>query len=178
MGEDILFPCGEHGLFSYRIAGILARENQILLQRPAGGSDYSLIGGHVAFGECSKQTLEREFFEELHATISVQELAAVGEVFFSWGSKPCHQIGLYYRVKLRDESELPLHGVFQGYDPSGGRRTDVEFCWRPLENLEEITLYPKEIKPLLLHPGGEVLYFVSDEIGMEKYNAKAAGWSR
>ena len=158
--QDILFKTEEF-VFSYRIQGVLIREGKALLQRC--GEDYALIGGHVAAFETTEETLVREFKEEIHADIAVDELIGVGEVFFPWGGKPCHQIGLYYRVHLTDESQIPLAGIFRGYDDLGGERVDLDFCWVPLEDLERITIYPPQIVPHILSGSKEVLHFVYKE---------------
>lgn len=157
---DILFKT-EDFVFSYRIQGVLIREGKALLQR--SGEDYALIGGHVAAMETTRETLVREFKEEIHADIAVDSLLAVGEVFFPWGEKPCHQIGLYYGVHLLDESQIPLDGVFHGYDELGGKQVDLDFCWVPLNELEHITLYPPQMVPHILSGSKEILHFVYKE---------------
>ena len=158
---DILFKNKDY-IFSYRIQGVLIREGKALVQR-GSHDDYALIGGHVAAFETTKETLVREFREEIHADIEVDELIGVGEVFFPWGDKPCHQIGLYYAVHLKDESQIPLDGVFHGYDDLGGERIDLDFCWVPLEELSHITLYPPQMVPHILSGSKEVLHFVYKE---------------
>ena len=158
---DILFKM-EDFIFSYRIQGVLIREGKALLQR--SGGDYALIGGHVAAMEPPGETLLRECKEEIHGGIAVDDLLAVGEVFFPWGDRPCHQIGLYYGVHLLDESQIPLDGVFRGYDELGGERFDLDFCWVPLNELEHITMYPPEIVPHILSGSKEVLHFVSKQL--------------
>ena len=159
--RDILFKT-EDFVFSYRIQGVLVRDGKALLQR--AGEDYALIGGHVAAMETTKETLVREFKEEIHADIAVDELLAVGEVFFPWGGgKPCHQIGLYYSVRLLDESQIPLDGVFHGYDKLDGERFDLDYCWVPLDELENITLYPPQMAAHILSGSKEVLHFIYKE---------------
>lgn len=87
---DILFK-NDDFVFSYRVGGILKHNGKILLQRPKN-DDYAIIGGHVAAMETSMETLKREFEEELHAKIEVDNLLAIGEIYFPWGKRPCHQI--------------------------------------------------------------------------------------
>ena len=77
---DILFK-NDDFVFSYRVGGILIRNRKILLQRPKN-DDYSIIGGHVAAMETSIETLKREFEEELHTKIEVDNLLAIGEIYF------------------------------------------------------------------------------------------------
>ena len=130
---DILFK-NDDFVFSYRVGGILKHNGKILLQRPKN-DDYAIIGGHVAAMETSMETLKREFEEELHAKIEVDNLLAIGEIYFPWGKRPCHQICLYYNVHLMDDN-IPLDGVFHGYDELDNERIDLDFCWVSLEDLK------------------------------------------
>ena len=76
---------------------------KVLLQKPKDDNGYSVPGGHVIFGETTEQTLVREFKEEIHADIQVHNMFAVGENFFPWGDKSCHQLCLFYFVSLKTE---------------------------------------------------------------------------
>lgn len=162
MGDDILYKDKDF-VFSYRVGGILIHDGRILLQKPLN-DDYSIIGGHVAAMETTAETLKREFAEELHADVVVGELMAVGEIFFPWDSRPCHQISLYYRVELTDPTEIPLSGSFFGYDDLDNQRIDLEYCWVPLEQLTQIVVYPQELIPHILSDRKDVLHFISNQI--------------
>lgn len=159
--RDILYKENDF-VFSYRITGVLIQNGRVLLQKPKN-DDYAFPGGHAAALETSRETLIREFEEETHAAIEVDDLMAVGEVFFPWGSRPCHQIGLYYYVHLKETESLPQGGVFPGYDECDSVRTDLDFCWVPLEELERITVYPPDLVPHILKQDGTVLHFVYRE---------------
>lgn len=162
MNRDILYK-HEDLVFSYRVGGILIQNGKILLQRP-NGDDFAIIGGHVAALETTRQTLQREFSEELHATIQVGRLMAVGEIFFPWGKRPCHQICLYYAVQLADPAAIPADGSFWGYDDFDNQRIDLEYIWVPLEKLEEITVYPQELIPHILSGKQETFHFISNQL--------------
>lgn len=168
MPRDILFN-HDNARFSYRISALPVHEGRILLQCPPGTEDYAFIGGHVAFGETAVQTLQRELQEELHASCTVGDLLAVGEVFIDWGRCPdgsprhCHQIGLYFLVDV-DVSALPEGDVFHGYDDLGGERFDLNFLWVPLEQLREMTVYPPEVARHLLSGRRDVLHFTYTEL--------------
>lgn len=145
--------------FSYRVAGIVRQDDKILLQRPKN-DDYAIIGGHVSFGESSSEALKREFLEELHAQIEVDRLLAIGEIFFQWNQSDCHQICLYYLVHFVDEF-FPSEGIFHGYDQWDNERIDLDFCWVPLEQLQEGTkVYPLQLLPYLIEPTDEIVHFV------------------
>lgn len=161
MNKDILYKDNDF-VFSYRVGGILIHNDKILLQKPKN-DDYSIIGGHVSRMETTEQTLKREFEEELHAEIKVDNLMAVGEVFFPWGNKPCHQISLYYKVHLRDENSIPLDGVFSGYDDFD-KKINLDFCWVSLDDLKNKTVYPTELMPHILSGEDNVFHFISKQL--------------
>ena len=162
MRDDILYKEKDF-VFSYRVGGILIQDGKILLQKPLN-DDYSIIGGHVAAMEITAETLKREFSEELHADVEVGELMAVGEIFFPWGSRPCHQISLYYRVELTDPTAIPLRGSFFGYDDLDNQRINLEYCWIPLEGLADIRVYPRELIGHIVSGTRETVHFVSRQI--------------
>ena len=160
MSRDILFKT-EDGVFSYRVGGILVENGKILLQRDKWG-DHAVIGGHVSFMEQAKDTLVREFMEELQVKIGVDELLAVNENFFMWGDKPCHQVHFYYAVHLEDDTFF-REGEISGVDELEDLRVELDFVWVPLEELKNISVYPREIEKLLEKREG-VLHFVSSEL--------------
>jgi len=163
MEQDILFKTNDF-VFSYRVGGILIHNDKILLQRPKN-DDYSIIGGHIAALESTKETLIREFEEELHARIAVDDLIAVGEIFFPWGNKPCHQICFYYKIHLCDPLSIPLDGIFQGYDELENERIDLDFCWVPLQDLADgVPVYPVELIPYILKDSGQIKHFISKQL--------------
>ena len=159
MNRDILFR--EDGfVFSLRTAGILIHDGKILLQRPKN-DDYAYIGGHVTAFESTEEALVREFREEIHADVAVEKLIAIGEIFFPWGSRMCHQIGMYYLIRLTDPSQIPLEGIFHGYDELDNERIDLDFCWIPLEQFAKETVYPTELTPHIRCGADGLLHFVS-----------------
>jgi len=162
MSRDILFRTDDF-IFSYRVAGILIENGNILLQKPKSDDGYAIPGGHVSFGEVSSETLIREYKEEIHADIYVDKLLYVGEIFFPWGNKPCQQIGLYYSVSLADKTQIPMSGTFSAFDELENERIDLDFIWVPLSQLKNVELYPTNVKEYLLHPRDSVEHFVYRE---------------
>lgn len=161
--KDILFKTDDF-VFSYRVGGILIHDDRILLQKPKN-DDYAIIGGHISSMETTRETLKREFEEELHTSIVIDNLLAVGEIFFPWGKKPCHQICFYYKVHLCDMDSIPMEGIFHGYDELDNEKIDLDFCWVPLSELEKgLKVYPLEIIPIILEDSKEIVHFVSNQI--------------
>lgn len=162
---DILFKTGEW-VFSYRVAGICVKDGKVLLQTTTGEErSFAFPGGHVAFGETNTETLIREFKEEIGADIAVGDLKWVAEVFFPWGSRPCHQICLYYLVEIQSpEFPYDYDGVFLGKEHLEDRDFDLEFHWVPIEAAANLEVYPTNARELLMKLDEEVQHFVYREI--------------
>ena len=136
--KDILFDIdGE--LFSYRIGGVLIKDKKILLTK--GGDDYSLPGGHAQIGETSQETIIREFKEETGFDVEPLYVTSTYENFWKWGDKDCHQLCIFYRLKMIDEKqELIPHPDTK----------ETKFVWFDLEEIKNISLYPKGIADQIL----------------------------
>ncbi len=124
---------------------------------------YSIPGGHVSYGETSSETLIREFKEEINADIKIEKLVMVGENFFPWGNRPCQQISLYYEVSLCDERQIPLEGSFEAIDELGNERIDLDFLWIPLSEIQNLCVYPSNIKDDLISLPENIKYSVYKE---------------
>ena len=160
--KDIIFKTDKY-VFSYRVAGILLNNGKILLQRPQNDTAYAIPGGHVALGETNEETLIREFKEEINADIKVDELKWVGELFFPWGDKPCHQICLFYNVLLDESASIPLEESFWGVEQLEDKSFKLEFSWIDIKVIETIELYPIEAKKYLSQGLNKVEHFVYKE---------------
>lgn len=158
---DILFQ-RDAWVFSYRVAGICVQNGKVLLQKPTNDTAFAFPGGHVEFGETNAETLIREFKEEINADISVGELKWVAEVFFPWGSKPCHQICLYYMVEILNP-EIPKDGMFMATEDIEGRSFNLEYHWVPLDEAEKLEVYPTQTPQLLRKLDAGVQHFVYKE---------------
>lgn len=160
--SDILFKTDDY-VFSCRVGGLLIHHGKVLMQKPTDEDGYALIGGHVAFGETTTETLAREYKEEIGADINVERLFMVNESFFPWGNRPCQQINLYYLVSLKDENQIPLDGTFKALDELGNERIELDMCWIPLEDVPDKKIYPPQVKEYIVNPTAEIVHCVYKE---------------
>ncbi|MFV0626202.1 MAG: NUDIX hydrolase [Alphaproteobacteria bacterium] len=65
---------------------------------------YRLLGGGIEFGETSRETIQREFMEELAVEVEVQERLDVEENIFTFNGKQGHEIVFLYNAKFKDKS--------------------------------------------------------------------------
>lgn len=71
MQKDIFFRADDF-VFSFRVGGLLVRDNKVLLQKHREKEEFYIIGGHITSLETAKDALKREFKEELGADIGIR----------------------------------------------------------------------------------------------------------
>lgn len=157
--EDIHFKFDET-LFSYRVGGVLIHDGKVLMQNSEGDDGYSFVGGHVAFGEITEETIVREFKEEIGADIKVERLLMVNENLYKWGKRLCHQINFFYLISLKDETQIPLDGDFKAFDELGGVRAELNMCWIPFKDIPNKKIYPDGAKRYLWDIPDSIVHFV------------------
>lgn len=149
--KDILFDV-DGVLFSYRVGGVLIKDNKILLTK--GGDDYSLPGGHSQIGETSQETIVREFKEETGLDVEPLNAISTYENFWKWDNKDCHQLCIYYKLKMADETQK----LVPNPDTKG-----IEYVWLELEKLKSINLYPIGISVQILDNITDTTHFIYKE---------------
>ena len=149
--NDIIFDV-DGVLFSYRVGGVLIKDNKILLAK--GGDDYSLPGGHSQIGETSQETIIREFKEETGLDVEPLNVISTYENFWKWEDKDCHQLCIYYKLKMVDETQELVP------NPD---TPDTKFIWLELEKLKSINLYPIGISDQILNNVNNNTHFIHKE---------------
>lgn len=160
--EDLLLKTNS-GIFSYRIAGVLIRDGKVLIQHELGKTEYFFPGGHVSFGEVSEESLKREIKEEIGADISIERLLWIQENFWKWGASDCHQICLYYLIKLCDETQIPLDGNFTFKSQLDNEMNKLESSWIEMSKLKDLNLYPIFAKEKVLNLSNNIEHFVEKQ---------------
>lgn len=125
-------------VFNYRVSGAFIKDNKILLNRLKTDDFWTFVGGKVAFGENSEETVIREYYEETGATISVERLVAFVENFFEYDFKTWHEILLFYL--LRDDNNE--FNIFEGEKEIKDNHSGV-YKWFDLNEIENIKLQPE-----------------------------------
>ena len=146
--KDLLFDIdGE--LFSYRVGGVLIKNNKILLAK--GGEDYTLPGGHVQIGETSGETVVREFKEETGFDVEPLNIISTYENFWKWDDKKCHQLCIIYRLEMIDGAQrlVPNPDTEQ-----------TKYIWVDLNEITNINLYPSGIAKQIVNQVVDTTHFI------------------
>lgn len=131
---DIRFQLGDTR-FNYRSAGILIQNEHVLFHRHKDDSYWALPGGGVEIGESTKESIMREWKEELGEKVTVKATAFIVEQFFTYRERPMHELGFYYYMKA--DKSLFQRGPFYGMEGD-----HLIYQWLPLDKLNEYDIRP------------------------------------
>lgn len=155
MNKDWIFQTDEFSC-DLRVAAVLIRDGKIFVQRDDGGSEYALPGGHVKVGEMLEDALCREFAEETGVQIRVRRMLWSEECFWEWKGRLSHNISFYYLVDTDDSAAIGDSGFVPQKDNSR-----VVMGWLPIDELQNVTIYPDFLKTEIRHLDGGIKHFVT-----------------
>lgn len=156
MNKDWLFATDEY-ICDLRTVSVLIKDNKILVQREKDGNEYALPGGHVKIGETLENGLIRETMEEIGVKIVCKRLLWSEECFWKWNGKQVHNIAFYYLVDLCEGYDIPCIGEFISQKDN----CNVVIGWMPIEEIQNITIYPEFLKKEIHHINEPMKHFVS-----------------
>lgn len=155
MHKDWMFAVDD-SICDVRTVGILIRNGKILVQRDRDGNAFALPGGHVRIGETLANGLVREYKEETGADISCVRLLWSEECFWKWNGRAAHSFAFYYLID--DSSAIPDTGEFTSHKDN----CDVVLGWMPIEELQDVVIYPEFVKTEIYHLDEPMKHFVSE----------------
>jgi len=87
---------------------------------PAGELFHRPLGGHVEYGEYARDTVHREFQEEIGQALTGVRLAGVLENIFPWGGGTQHEIVFVFTAAFADEAAYEIREQSIADDQEGG----------------------------------------------------------
>lgn len=135
--------------------GVAIAEGKILLCRPKKGGYTYLPGGHVEFGETSREALVREMREETGLPATAGDLLGVVESQFEQNGKRHCEISLVYRMSLGACPHDGTRGLSPAASAVRSQEDWIDFAWWPLADLDQANLLPPEIKGLISSMGSD-----------------------
>lgn len=142
---DISINLQDDYRLNVRAAAIITHNNKVLLHKDSNEDYYALLGGRVAIGEDSMQTIKREILEEMGKEIEVTEYLATIENFFPWNGCRTHEIQFVYRAEFTDEKDKALQETIKNKEG----KDYIQYEWLDLNNLDEYPIKPKVAKEIL-----------------------------
>lgn len=155
LGPDMCVPCGD-GLLNLRVGAIIIRNGKVLMVKSAQGYCYS-IGGRIRFGERAEDAIVREVREETGATLSIDRLGCVSEVYFindtpQKQGKIVYELALYYYMNTPEDFEPIADHVADG---------EEQLVWMAPDAKE--TIFPDFFREAVLNPQQSVRFHSRDD---------------
>jgi len=155
MDRDWLFK-ENNEICSFRTAGVLIRDDKLLVQREKDGHEYALPGGHVKIGESAETSLIREYFEETGVQIICERLIWIEEVFWKWQKQNLHTLTFYFLIHLENDHDLP-----DDYIEAQKDNSEIILHWLSLKELQNVVIYPDFIRDKIENISLGIEHFVT-----------------
>lgn len=153
----------KNGSFKYRVAGVIIKDNKILVDDVEDSNFLFLPGGYVHMVENSMDAVKRELSEELKKNVVVKKYLGVAENFFI---TPCdhkmHELSFYYLVDFEDESiESKDYAIVED---DNGFIIHHNFRWIDIDKIDEYDLRPQFLVNMLKEKNLEFNHIIFNNI--------------
>ncbi len=146
--------------FKLRVAGLLIKDNQLLVDEANNCGFKCLPGGYVQLLESTTIALEREMFEELGFQIEVDKLYGIIENFFvNKYSENVHEICFYYLVNAKDNKILDQN-KFNIKELDNGMMINHNYEWVDFNLLEGANFKPIALIDKLLRKDFNLFHLI------------------
>lgn len=128
--------------FNYRAGLLITKNNKVLVECNPDYDFVTIPGGRVKTKESSIDALIRELEEEMHITISKEEVRfkSVIENFFELDNKDYHELFFLYKLNVEDKDDRFMEDMIN-YDSEKSY-----YKWVDKDKLDEVNLLPKPIR--------------------------------
>lgn len=130
--------------FNYRAGLLITKNNKVLVECNPDYDFVTIPGGRVKTKESSIDALIRELEEEMHITISKEEVRfkSVIENFFELDNKDYHELFFLYKLNVEDKDDRFMEDMIN-YDSEKSY-----YKWVDKDKLDEVNLLPKPIRKI------------------------------
>ena len=125
-----------------RAAAVIIHNNKLLVHHDLNLKHYALIGGRIAIGENSEETLKREVKEELGKEIEITEYITTIENFFTINDKKYHELMFVHKAEFVDDEDKKIEEELKGLEG----KDHLRFEWIDLDKLD---IKPKAMNDML-----------------------------
>ena len=159
MNNDDLTVVNGKNMLNVRVAGIIIKDNRVLMVKNLRSQYIYSLGGRLKFGESAQQGVVREVEEETGVKMEVDRLGFVHENFFI-GSTPSkmnaqvYEITFYFYMKVPEDLAVETGTETQDDD----KQILVWLDWHTSENY-----YPKFFRTELDKQSEEIRHIVTDD---------------
>lgn len=155
---DLTFKDNKH-ILNIRVAGIIIKDNRVLMVKNLRSDYIYSLGGRLKFGESARQGVVREVYEETGVHMEIDRLGFIHENFFI-GSTPSkmnqqvYEITFYYYMKVPRDFDVKTGTATSDSDGE-------QLVWLDWHSDEKY--YPQFFRTELDNPSLEIKHIVTDD---------------
>ena len=155
---DLTFKDNKH-ILNIRVAGIIIKDNRVLMVKNLRSDYIYSLGGRLKFGESARQGVVREVYEETGVHMEIDRLGFIHENFFI-GSTPSKMNRQVYEITFYFYMKVPrdFHIETDTATADGDGETLVWLDWHSDERY-----YPQFFRNELDNPSTEIKHIVKDD---------------
>lgn len=146
-------------ILNIRVAGIIIKDNRVLMVKNLRSDYIYSLGGRLKFGESARQGVVREVYEETGVKMEIDRLGFIHENFFI-GSTPSKMDSMVYEITFYFYMKVPA----DFYVETGVETADDDketLVW--LDWHSDKKYYPQFFKTELDNPSNEIKHIVTDD---------------
>ena len=141
---DININVDDYRLY-VRSGCVIIHDNKILMHRNLVDNYYAIIGGKIAIGENSEETVKREMKEETGKEIEVTGYVSTVENFYKMDGEKYHEIMFIHSAEFVNENDKKDTETIINLE----NKKDQQYEWVDLDKVNEYPIKPKVLKQML-----------------------------
>ena len=149
MNNDITYE-KDGMVFNYRIAIIIKKGNQILVQKDDRAEHLTLPGGRCSLGESSIETAIREFKEETGIDTKFKNGIGIIENFFTsnFTGKKTHEILIINELDFLEDSYYQKE-IINNIEEKKDKYKHLTYIWFDINDLKQLEFTPNQILDMI-----------------------------
>ena len=160
--RDSIRMKNEDFYFKFRSAGIIIKNNKVLLVEMDNNGYYCLPGGYVEIGETTVDAIKREYAEEAKMNVRVLKYLGMVENYFVTKSlRRMHEISCYYLLDIEDNNNLENFSLIENDNDHIVR---LDFKWIDINEIDNYDIRPSFLKNLLKSPELEFKHLILNHL--------------
>lgn len=148
--------------FKFRCAGLIIKNNKVLVVEMDNNGYYCLPGGYVEVGETTEEAVIRELKEEIGKDVRILGYLGMIENYFTTKSlRRMHEISCYYLMELIED--VPTED-FSLIENDKGYIVKLDFKWIDINEIDNYIIKPKFLKELVKQPNLEFKHLIFSDM--------------
>ena len=161
MNESIRLKT-EDFYFKFRSAGLIMKNNKVLIVEMDNNGYYCLPGGYVEIGETTEETAIRELREETGRDVRIiGYLGMVENYFITKSLRRMHEVSCYYLMEFLED--VPTED-FSLIENDKGYIVKLDFKWVDINEIDNYVIRPKFLKQLVKQSNLEFKHLIFNDM--------------